>query len=146
MNERPKRIKLENFEINNTLDDRCTSRVVLSWNPDDPVVGTATAEDSDRGRLRSSAEATARALEVASDGKVGLDILAIKEIEGFDTVLVIVSLSCDVMRTTERLSGSCLIRGQVTGRSAAMAVLDATNRLYGSAVRGLLNQQASVLH
>ncbi len=146
MTERPRRIKLEKLEVDNALEHHCTSRVVLSWNPEDPIVGTATAEDSIRGQLRSSAEATARALEVASDGKVGLDILAIKEIEGFDTVLVIVSLSCDVMRTTERLSGSCLIRGKAAPRSAAMAVLDATNRLYGSAVRGLLDQKQTVAH
>jgi hypothetical protein len=133
MAHRPKRIKLENFEIDLEPGLGCTGKVVLKWEPGDAYTGTADGDDSPRGHLRCSAEATAEALQLASGGAVDLDVLAIKAIEGFDTVLVIVAMRSDEAEISERLSGSCLIKGQPP-RSAAMAVLDATNRLYGHAL------------
>jgi hypothetical protein len=132
MNNRSKRIRLEKFELDQQPDSGCTSNVVLEWDDGGAYVGTASADDSMRGHLRCSAEAAAQALELASEGTVDLDILAIKAIEGFDTVLVVVALRSDAAKINERLSGSCLIKG-TPPRSAAMAVLDATNRLYGYA-------------
>jgi hypothetical protein len=134
MNDRPRRIKLENCELDQEPGSGCTSSVELQWDPDNTFVGTAAAEDSPRGQLRCSAEATAQALKLASDGAVDLDILAIKAIEGFDTVLVIVAMRSEAAKISARLSGSCLIKGQLP-QSAAMAVLDATNRLYGHAIQ-----------
>ena len=139
MNNRPRRIKLEKFELDQQTDSRCTSNVVLEWNPGEAYVGTASAENSLRGHLRCGAEAAAQALELASGGTVDLDILAIKAIEGFDTVLVIVALRSGPAKINERISGSCLIKGAVP-RSAAMAVLDATNRLYGHAIQNTGHQ------
>ena len=133
MTDRAKRIKLENFEIDQEPKTRCTSRVTLEWDSGDGFLATAAGEDSPRGHLRSGAEAAAHALEMASGGTVDLDVLAIKEIEGFDTVLVIVAMKSDAAEISERLSGSCLIKGHPP-RSAAMAVLDATNRLYAHAL------------
>jgi len=134
MNSRPRRVKLEKFELDQQPDSRCTSNVVLEWDPGEAYVGTASAEDSLQGRLRCGAEAAAQALELASGGAVDLDILAIKAIEGFDTVLVIVALRSGPAKINERLSGSCLIK-DMAPRSAAMAVLDATNRLYSHAIQ-----------
>ncbi len=133
MTDRPRRIKFENFEIDQDPGSRCTSRVVLEWDPGDAYMGTAAGEDSLRGHLRSGAEATAHALQLASGGTVELDVLAIKAIEGFDTVLVIVAMKSEAAEISERLSGSCLMNGEPP-KSAAMAVLDATNRLYGHAL------------
>ena len=134
MSERYRRVRLEKLEIEELSDTECTSRVVLSWSPDDTYEGTASADNSPRGQLRCAAEATARALEAASDGKVWLEVLAVKAIEGFDTVLAIVSISSEI-DIGERLTGSCLIQGEAP-RSAVLAVLSAINRLYGRAVLG----------
>lgn len=141
MSDRPKRIKLENFELDTVPGTQSSTKVVLQWAPDDAYVGTANGEDSPRGQLRCGAEATAEALQMASEGFVELDVLAIKAIEGFDTVLAIVAMRSDAAEIDARLSGSCLIKDQAS-RSAAMAVLDATNRLYGHA----LNIARSNLH
>lgn len=134
MTDRPKRIKLENFEIDSDPQSRCTSRVMLGWESGDGFLATAAGEDSLRGHLRSGAEATAHALEMASGGTVDLDVLAVKAIEGFDTVLVIVAMKSAAADINERLSGSCLMNGEPP-KSAALAVLDATNRLYGHALQ-----------
>ena len=144
MNNRPKRIKLEKFQLDQEPDSRCTSNVVLEWDVGDAYIGTASADDSLRGHLRCGAEAAAHALELASDGAVDLDVLAIKAIEGFDTVLVVVALRSDAAKINERLSGSCLLKG-TPPRSAAMAVLDATNRLYGHALQ-TVQPQIRLLH
>ncbi len=130
MTDRPRRIKLDNFDLEQTSDACCTGRVVLEWTPQDTHIGTASADHTTRGHLRCGAEAAAQALELASGGRVDLEVLAVKAIEGFDTVLAIVAMKSDAARINERLSGSCLIKGHAP-RSAAMAVLDATNRLYG---------------
>jgi hypothetical protein len=134
MNDRPKRIKLENFEIDTEPDSRCTSRVMLEWDSGDGFLGTAAADDSIRGHIRSGAEATAQALEMASNGLVDLDVLAVTAIEGFDTCLVIVAIRSGPAKINQRVSGSCLMKGDPP-KSAAMAVLDATNRLYGHALQ-----------
>ena len=93
--------------------------------------------------LRCGAEATAQALQLASGGSVDLDVLAIKAIEGFDTVLAIVAMRSEAAEIDERLSGSCLIDGHAH-RSAAMAVLDATNRLYGYALQKIETQDGKL--
>jgi len=133
-NVRPRRIKLDKFDLEYTAADECTGKVVLEWSPDDAHVGTATADQSLRGHLRCGAEAAAEALELASGGRVDLEVLAVTAMEGFDTVLVIVALKSDAAEINERLSGSCMIKGHPP-KSAAMAVLDATNRLYGHALQ-----------
>jgi hypothetical protein len=122
------RIRFEGFELQSQPDDRCAARVVLAWHPGDEFVGTAEGEDAPLTRLRLAAEATARALETASEGHIALKVLNVKAIETFDTVLVIVSLSSRVDERSERLVGSCLI-GDDSARGAALAVLKATNRL-----------------
>lgn len=133
MTDRPRRIRLQNFALDQESESRCTSKIKLEWAPGDAYFGTAAGEDSLRGHLRSGAEAAAQALEMASGGSVDLDVLAVKAIEGFDTVLVIVALKSKAAKISERLSGSCLMKGEAP-KSAAMAVLDATNRLYGHAL------------
>lgn len=143
MSDRPRRIKLENFEIDSLHSSRCTGRVVLEWDPGDAYMGSASGEDSVRGHLRCGAEATAQALQLASGGSVDLDVLAIKAIKGFDTVLAIVAMRSEAAEIDERLSGSCLINGHAH-RSAAMAVLDATNRLYGYALQKIEAQDGKL--
>ena len=124
------RVRFEDFVLQQLPENRCSVRVVLSWHPGDEFVGIAEGEDSPQGQLRSGAEATARALEAAAHGRVGLTVLSVKAIETFNTVLVIVSLSSHVDHRAERLVGSCLIKERAA-RGAALAVLSATNRLLG---------------
>ena len=125
-----RRLRLGGFELVPTSAGQCRAKVVLGWEEDGDFVGVAEGADSPSGQLRSAAEATARALETAAKEKVGLKVLAVKAIEGFDTIIVLVSLGSRVQDQTERLVGSCLIKGQ-PARGAVLAVLSATNRLLG---------------
>ncbi len=125
-----RRLRLGEFELVPAAAGRCKARVVLGWDEDGDFVGVAEGADSPSGQLRSAAEATARALETAAGDKVELKVLAVKAIEGFDTIIVVVSLGSRVQNQTERLVGSCLIKGQ-PARGAVLAVLSATNRLLG---------------
>ena len=129
-NEQPKRdlgrrIRLEEFEVAPLSDGRCVGRVTLAWDSGRDFVGTAEGPDSPHGRLRCAAEATAAGLEQATNNEIGLQVLAVKTVEGFGTVLVVVS--CAGFGAEKRVVGSCLSEEQPTG--AVHAVLHATNRL-----------------
>ena len=124
------RLKLETFELTSPAAGRSRSRVELGWGGAETFTGLAECQDTPQGQLRCAAEATSRALELAAGERVALEVLAVKAIEGFDTIIVVVSLSSKVKDHTERLVGSCLIKGEPC-RGAVLAVLSATNRLFG---------------
>jgi hypothetical protein len=130
-----RRVRLADFNCESSEESGCQARVVVQWGGDQAFVGESTGDGSTRGKLRCAAEATARALVEASEGKVDLEVLAVKAVEGFDTVIVVVSLASQVGDVAERLVGSCLIEGQAP-RGAVLAVLSATNRLFGHVVYG----------
>ena len=121
-----RRIRLEEFEVAPLSDGRCVGRVTLAWDSGRDFVGTAEGLDSPHGRLRCAAEATAVGLEQATNNEIELQVLAIKAVEGYGTVLVVVS--CAVSGAEKRFVGSCLSEEQPS-RGAVLAVLHATNRL-----------------
>jgi hypothetical protein len=133
-----RRVCLTDFNCDASEEAGCQARVVVQWAQGQAFVGEATGDGSTRGKLRCAAEATARALVQASEGEVDLEVLAVKAVEGFDTVIVVVSLASRVGEVAERLVGSCLIKGQAP-RGAVLAVLSATNRLFGHMVHGRPN-------
>ncbi len=130
-----KRVRLKGFEVTQQPDGRWVGRVGVVWHPGSDFVGTAERPDSPQAQLRCAAEATARALEGVTRNKVAVQVLAVKAIEGFDTVLVVVSL--EALDLVERLVGSCLMKEQPS-RAAARAVLHATNRRLGTPVNDIV--------
>ena len=129
-----RRIRLEKFELEQLSKARCVGRVVLAWEIEE-FVGTAEGPSSVQGKLRCVAEATASALERVAQGRVKLDVHGVKAIETFDTIIVVVRLLSEVDDLAERLVGSCLIKQDPT-RGAVLAVLNATNRLFGRLLQG----------
>ena len=129
------RVRLEGFEDMQLPDGQWVGRVVVAWHPGSDFVGTAKGADSPEGQLRCAAEATTHALERATRNKVTLQVLAVRAIAGFGTVLVVVSF--EVLDLVERLVGSCLIKEQPS-RAAALAVLHATNRRLGTLVNDIV--------
>ena len=126
-----KRISLEKFEVWQQPDACWAARVALAWRPGGKAsIGTAEGDASSHGQVRCAAEATTRALELAAGGTVAITVLAVKAIDGFDTVLAVVSLTSHVDASAERLAGACLIDGE-PARAAVLAVLSATNRQLG---------------
>ncbi len=130
MSYREQRIRLEKFELEQLPEARCAGRVVLAWETAEEFVGSAEGPSSPQGELRCAAEATARALERAAQDRVTLEVHAVKAIETFDAIIVVVRLQSEVGDLAERLVGSCLIK-QHPNRGAVLAVLNATNRLLG---------------
>jgi len=126
------RLKFVEFEFANLPSGRCRSRVVLEWREGVSFEGSAEGIGSQTGELRCAAEATVQALEQAVDGKVKLELLGVKAVRAFDAVVLIVSLSCH-NGTAQRVVGSYLSEDELP-RGAALAVLNATNRLLGNIV------------
>ena len=114
------RIKFRDFELQELSNTQCAARVVLARRPGEEYLGQAEGENSPQGQLRSAAEATARALEAATHGHVGLTVLTVKALKKWETILVIVSLSGHVDQRSERSVGSVLTKER-PARAAALA-------------------------
>lgn len=127
------RITFEDLVVHE-VGGRCSAQVMLSLSKGVEVVGRAEGDASQRGRLRCAAEATAQAIEGAAEGELKLTVLAVTLVETVDAVLVLVALASRAKQDGERLVGSCLVKGG-EDRSAALAVLSATNRLVGMLLR-----------
>jgi len=75
--------------------------------------------------------AAVHALEQAVDAKLGFELLGVKAVRAFDATVVIVSLSAREAQAASRLVGSYLSEDDPP-RGAALAVLNATNRILGN--------------
>ena len=127
------RLRFQDFTFERLANGRCRARVVLSWVDGRQFVGESEGIVSQAGELRCSAHATVRALERVAQPKVGFEVLGVKAVRAFDATVVIVSLAARVDSTTSRLVGSYLT-DKDPPRGAALAVLNATNRVLGNHV------------
>jgi len=125
------RLRFHDFRFERLPNGRCRSRVVLSWSDGREFVGEAEGVISQAGELRCSAAATVQALEKAVKPKLAFEILGVKAVRAFDANVIIVSLSARADGSQSRLVGSYLTEGDAT-RGAALAVLNATNRILGN--------------
>lgn len=92
--------------------------------------GRSAGQSSPLGDLRMSAEAALRALEEFAEGSLSFELIGVKHIRAFDSNLVIVSIGLRDASGT-RLVG-CYLADEDMPRGAALAVLNATNRLLGN--------------
>ncbi len=125
------RLRFEEFTFQRLPNGHCHARVVLSWTDGRHFVGEAEGVISQAGELRCAAQAAVRALERAAQPDLAFEVLGVKAVRAFDATVVIVSLSARSTDTVSRLVGSNLTQGD-PGRGAALAVLNATNRLLGN--------------
>ena len=127
------RLKFLEFGFEKLADGRCRARVVLERTPGQHYRGTAEGRGSPTGELRCAAQATTEALQEAVGEKLTFELLGVKAVRAFDATVVIVSLACHNGVPSTRLVGSCLSEDEFQ-RCAALAVLNATNRLLGNVV------------
>jgi hypothetical protein len=73
------------------------------------------------------------ALTEAVSGKVKFDLLGVKAVRAFDATVVIVSLATHGAEIRRRVVGSVLTEEDLP-RAAALAVLNATNRILGNLI------------
>jgi len=126
------RLKFSEFDFDNLPDGRCRARVGLKLGADSLFEGESEGLGSPTGELRTAAQAAVLALEHAVEGKIGLELLGVKSVRAFDSTVVIVSLACHD-KASHRVVGSYLSDGHHP-RGAALAVLNATNRMLGNVV------------
>ena len=125
------RLRFSIFEFERLADGRCRARVEYEWGPGRTYSGSAEGLGSDAGELRCAAQAALTALEAAVEGKITFNLLGVKAVRAFDSIVVLVSVSAHVEGASHRLVGSFLTEEQAP-RGAALAVLHATNRLLGN--------------
>jgi hypothetical protein len=94
--------------------------------------GSADGLASEAGELRCAAQACVGALSQAVAGDLGFELLGVKAVRAFDSTVVIVSLSITHQDAAAyRVVGSYLTDNDPP-RGAALAVLNATNRILGN--------------
>lgn len=125
------RLRFQDFAFQRLPNGRCRAKVVLSWSDGRQFLGESDGVTSQAGELRCSAAAAVRALERVVEPKLGFELLGVKAVRAFDATVVIVSLSARSDAAASRLVGSFLTENDPP-RGAALAVLNATNRLLGN--------------
>jgi hypothetical protein len=124
------RLRFHEFGFQRLANGRCRAKVVLTWSDGRRFEGSADGVSSQTGELRCCAVAAVHALEQAVQPRLMFELLGVKAVRAFDATVVIVSLSVRGEQTI-RLVGSCLTETD-PARGAALAVLNATNRLLGN--------------
>ena len=125
------RLRFQEFTFQRLPNGRCRAKVVLTWSDGREFVGQSDGVTSQAGELRCSAVAAAEALERAVEPQLDFEVLGVKAVRAFDATVVIVSLSARAEAQASRLVGSYLTETDPP-RGAALAVLNATNRLLGN--------------
>lgn len=127
------RLRFQVFAFDRLPDGSCRARVQLSWIDGREFVGESEGVTSQAGELRCSAQAAVQALQRAVHDGVQLELLGVKAVRAFDATVVIVSLSVLSEGNAWRMVGSYLTETDPP-RAAALAVLNATNRVLGNYV------------
>ncbi|HEY4133084.1 MAG TPA: hypothetical protein VGM50_20880 [Gemmatimonadaceae bacterium] len=129
-NSRRERVRFADFSFSRTPSGQCSAEVSLEY---DTVLfrGRSIGQSSPLGDFRVAAEATLRALQDFVKDSMTFELLGIKHVRAFDSNLLIVSISLRESHQVTRLVG-CYLAETDTRRGAAMAVLNATNRILGN--------------
>jgi len=125
------RLRFEEFGFQRLPTGRCRAKVVLGWADGRRFEGVSDGVTSQTGELRCCAVAAGQALERSVETKLVFELLGVKAVRAFDATVVIVSLSARAPDGATRLVGSALTEADPP-RGAALAVLNATNRLLGN--------------
>lgn len=127
----PERLRFAEFTLDRLPNGRCRARVGLTWRDSEQFTGEGEGLASQAGELRCSAQACVVALGQAVQGGMSFELLGVKAVRAFDATVVIVSLAVHGESNGERVVGSYLTEND-TPRGAALAVLNATNRILGN--------------
>lgn len=126
---RRERLHFGAFTFTRSPAGRCTAQVDLEYDGR-KFSGKCEGQSSPIGDLRLGAEAAMNAIDTFSQGALGLELLGVKLVRAFDANVIIVSCAQRSARST-RLVG-CYLADRDTVRGAALAVLNATNRVLGN--------------
>jgi hypothetical protein len=125
------RLRFAEFRMERLPSGRCNAAVVLTGPAGARYEGEAQGLASQAGELRCAAQACISALTQSVEGELSFECLGVKAVRAFDAIVVIVSLATRGEGVPKRVVGSVLTEEDAT-RAAALAVLNATNRLLGN--------------
>jgi len=125
------RLRFAEFGIERLPSGRCSTSVLLVGPTGAKYQGESQGLASQAGELRCAAQACISALTQSVEGELSFECLGVKAIRAFDATVVIVSLAVRGEDMPKRVVGSVLTEEDPT-RAAALAVLNATNRLLGN--------------
>jgi hypothetical protein len=125
------RLRFAEFVLDRLPNGRCRAKVGLTWKDSEAFAGESEGLCSQAGELRCAAQACVQALSQAVQGGMVFELLGVKAVRAFDATVVIVSLSTNAEGTDQRVVGSVLTEDDAA-RAAALAVLNATNRILGN--------------
>jgi len=128
----PDRLRFADFTLDRLTSGRCRARVLLTWQDTLEYEGEAEGLASQAGELRCAAEACVIALTKAVQGALHFELLGVKSVRAFDANVVIVSMAIPDGQQSHRLVGCYLTEDQDPTKGAALAVLNATNRILGN--------------
>jgi hypothetical protein len=127
-----RRVRFDSCEVETFPDSRCRCRVTLQWVGGGHYSGEAEGTETLQGRLRLGALACLRAAEAATNGRLVLELRGIKAVRAFDALLVIASVRGRSEEERYDLLGSATAtESDGSVRGAALAILNATNRVLG---------------
>jgi len=127
------RLRFTEFSLERLVSGQCLARVALAWPNSPTYVGEATGLSSQAGEMRCAAQACIFAIARAMPGSV-FELVGVKAVRAFDATVVIASLATQGKLDGPRVVGSALVQDD-TPRGAALAVLNATNRLLAGQTR-----------
>jgi hypothetical protein len=123
------RLRFEAIDFECFPNGRCTAVVELEWKDRARFEGRAEGTHNMQGGLRAGALATLRAAESAAEGRLKLEFVGVKAVRAFDAWVTIAAVRARSEEKTYHLLGSYADLADPTPRSAALALLDATNRV-----------------
>jgi hypothetical protein len=125
------RLRFAEFVLDRLPNGRCRAKVGLTWKESEAFTGEDEGLGSQAGELRCAAQACVNALTQAVQGDMSFELLGVKAVRAFDATVVIVSLAVQGEGRGHRVVGSYLTENDGP-RGAALAVLNATNRILGN--------------
>jgi hypothetical protein len=127
------RVRFERLDLQRPRAGVAVATAELGWEGK-TFAARAEGESGPAGELRLCASATLRALEAVLDGELSFELIGAKALRVFDHEAVAV-LARSRELPDRKLVGVVLAPGE-PGKAAALAVLDATNRLLGTCLKG----------
>lgn len=123
------RLRFAEFDRRAFADGHTTIGVRLEWTEEDVYQVEEDATQTREGETRAAALAVLRAVELATDGILSLELMGAKAVRVFDSWVVIVSAKAHAEGSEYSLVGSYACADDATARGAALATLNATNRI-----------------
>lgn len=124
----PRKVKFVRASLETLAPNQCLAKVELERAEAGTFVGTATGGCPDVEGLRASAQATADALMQAVGEQHLIEVHDVEVFDAFGKQAVLVHVAAQLQDRTQALMGFC-VTGEDPPRAAALAVLNATNRV-----------------